>query len=299
MKYSVIDIGSNSIRLTVYKVKNGNFKILFKDKKMAGLAGYVEKGCISNRGIKRACDLLMEFKGTLEDFNITDRAFVFATASLRNIVNSDEATAKISAATGFKIDIVTGEQEALLGYNGVMRELCVNDGVFIDIGGASTEIVKFKNGLLLSTHSYRMGSLKLYKECVKQILPEKQSLKSIKKAICTELEKMPLHKGDVYDSLICTGGTARSIFKFARYLELISPADNVMTKRELEKIGEVLTGDRKEAVDVILKVDPERIHTIIPGYMIMKSIADKTKAKEIIVSSYGVREGYLCQKVLG
>lgn len=34
MKYSVIDIGSNSIRLTVYKVKNGNFKILFKDKKM-------------------------------------------------------------------------------------------------------------------------------------------------------------------------------------------------------------------------------------------------------------------------
>ena len=52
MKYSVIDIGSNSMRLTVYKVKNGSFKILFKDKRMAGLAGYVEKGCISDRGIK-------------------------------------------------------------------------------------------------------------------------------------------------------------------------------------------------------------------------------------------------------
>ena len=68
MKYSVIDIGSNSMRLTVYKVKNGSFKILFKDKRMAGLAGYVEKGCISDRGIKRACDLLLEFKSTLESF---------------------------------------------------------------------------------------------------------------------------------------------------------------------------------------------------------------------------------------
>ena len=50
---------------------------------------------------------------------------------------------------------------------------------------------------------------------------------------------------------------------------------------------------------MILKVDPERIHTIIPGYMILQSIADQTGAKKIIVSNYGVREGYLCRKVLG
>ncbi len=110
MKYSVIDIGSNSMRLTVYKVKNGTFKILFKDKRMAGLAGYVEKGCISDRGIKRACDLLLEFRSTLETFDIMDRVYVFATASLRNIVNSDEAAAKITEETGFNIDIVTGNR---------------------------------------------------------------------------------------------------------------------------------------------------------------------------------------------
>lgn len=299
MKYSVIDIGSNSMRLTVYKVKNGTFKILFKDKKMAGLAGYVEKGRISKRGIRRACDLLMEFKSTLESFDITDRVYVFATASLRNIINSDEAAARITEETGFRIDIVTGEQEAMLGYEGVMRELYISDGIFIDIGGASTEMVMFERGKTHSPRSYPMGSLKLYKDCVKHILPGKSSLERIKKAINTELKRQPIKVISPYNKLICTGGTARSVFKFARYLDIIPATSNMMLAKDLKKVGRVLTGDRKKAADIILKVDPERIHTIIPGYMILQSIADQTGANKIIVGNYGVREGYLCQKVLG
>ena len=85
MKYSVIDIGSNSVRLTVYRVKDGAFRILFKDKKMAGLAGYVENGCISDAGIERACDTLLEFRNTLHLLGITDRIYAFATASLREL----------------------------------------------------------------------------------------------------------------------------------------------------------------------------------------------------------------------
>ena len=69
---------------------------------------------------------------TLESFDITERAYVFATASLRNIVNSDEAAARITEETGFNIDIVTGEQEAILGYQGVMRELYISDGILIE-----------------------------------------------------------------------------------------------------------------------------------------------------------------------
>ena len=204
MKYSVIDIGSNSMRLTVYKVKNGTFKILFKDKRMAGLAGYVEKGCISDRGIKRACDLLLEFRSTLETFDIMDRVYVFATASLRNIVNSDEAAAKITEETGFNIDIVTGEQEAVLGYQGVMRELYISDGILIDIGGASTEMVIFENGNIVSPRSYRMGSLKLFKDCVKHILPGKTSKERIRKSIEEELEKQPIKVVNPYNKLICS-----------------------------------------------------------------------------------------------
>lgn len=51
MKQAIIDIGSNSMRLTVYEVAGETFKILFREKSMAGLAGYVEEGRLSPEGI--------------------------------------------------------------------------------------------------------------------------------------------------------------------------------------------------------------------------------------------------------
>ncbi len=298
MKYSVIDIGSNSMRLTVYKAKDGAFKILFKEKRMLGLAGYVEKGRISERGIRRAYEGLLEFRRILESLDITERIYVFATASLRNIVNTEEAAARITEETGFDIDVITGEEEAVLGYTGAMRELSVSDGVFVDIGGASTEIAVFKEGGVLSSNSFHVGSLKLYKECVTGILPGKDSVRRIKKTVDTELSGLKRQPAAVGSNLICTGGTARSLLKFARYLELIPAGSNSMTVKQLGRIEKQLTGDRKKAADIILKTDPERIHTIIPGLLILQNIAAKYGAEKITVSNYGVREGYLCQRVL-
>ena len=143
--YAIIDIGSNSMRLTVYKIKDNKFKILFKEKSMAGLASYVENGCLNQDGITRACEGLLDFKNTLEMLGLLDRVYVFATASLRNIVNTDDAVAKITAATGFPIDVISGQEEAMLGYIEMMQQYPVTSGAAIDIGGASTELSVFAN----------------------------------------------------------------------------------------------------------------------------------------------------------
>ena len=65
MTHAIIDIGSNSMRLTVYQVENHTFKILFKEKIMAGLAGFVENGYLTQAGIYRARDALQEFGNIL------------------------------------------------------------------------------------------------------------------------------------------------------------------------------------------------------------------------------------------
>ena len=110
MKQAVIDIGSNSMRLTVYETtETGGFTILFKDKVMAGLAGYVEDGALSLDGIARAVLGLMSFRNTLEALNIT-QVSVFATASLRNITNTTQAVSTIQRATGFSIEVISGEE---------------------------------------------------------------------------------------------------------------------------------------------------------------------------------------------
>lgn len=99
MKQAIIDIGSNSIRLTLYETENQSFRILFREKIMAGLAGYVENGKLSAEGIECACAGLLTFRSILQTLEI-GRVSVFATASLRNISNTEQALSVIRAATG-------------------------------------------------------------------------------------------------------------------------------------------------------------------------------------------------------
>ena len=139
MKYAVIDIGSNSICLVAYEINENNFKTLFKEKIMAGLAGYVKKGILTDEGIEKACSSLNEFKHILESLSIS-QCSVFATASLRNISNTEDAVEKIYSLTGFKTEVVSGYDEAVFSCKGAMKDTDMENGVFIDIGGGSTEI---------------------------------------------------------------------------------------------------------------------------------------------------------------
>ena len=84
MKQAIIDIGSNSIRLTLYETEGQSFKILFREKIMAGLAGYVEDGKLSAEGIECACAGLLTFRKILQTLQI-ENTRIFATASLRNV----------------------------------------------------------------------------------------------------------------------------------------------------------------------------------------------------------------------
>ena len=85
MKYAAVDMGSNSMRLSVYDAQeSGDFDLIFSEKRMAGLANYIEYGSLSRKGIEVACEILQSFQWILRHFNINDM-HVFATASLRNM----------------------------------------------------------------------------------------------------------------------------------------------------------------------------------------------------------------------
>lgn len=296
MKYAVVDIGSNSMRMSAYDVEKTAFKTLFKEKIMAGLAGYVEHGQLSEAGIKRACEGLLEFKTTLDTLEL-EQVAVFATASLRNVCNTDEAVHRLQEATGLPVKVLSGEEEALYGYVGAMCDLDLQDGVFLDVGGASTEIARFEDGALRESSSYAVGSLKLYRDCVKNLLPGKGAIDRMGAALRRELppdafqgEKKPL-------SIACVGGSARAALKMARRQFDLPAGERRVSAEQLERLFDLLSQGDREAIDLILKTDPERIHTIIPGLMILRYVMKQFGAKEIVVSQYGIREGYLCQCV--
>ena len=296
MKQAIIDIGSNSIRLTLYETEGQSFKILFREKIMAGLAGYVEDGRLSAEGIECACTGLLTFRAILQTLEV-EHIGVFATASLRNITNTEQALAVIRAATGYSVEVISGDDEALFGYAGAMRELHLQSGAFLDIGGASTEIVAFEDSSPVGFASFPVGSLSLYRRCVKKILPGGGSLRRLRKEISRAIDlgdTPPVQR----PLLVGVGGTARAALKMAVHYYKMSDECHSITAGQLDELCDFLCSDRKDAVDLILRLEPERIHTLVPGMLILRHVSHVFRAEQLVVSKYGVREGYLCQRIL-
>ena len=296
MKQAIIDIGSNSIRLTLYETEGQNFKILFREKIMAGLAGYVEDGKLSAEGIECACAGLLTFRGILQTLAI-DHIRVFATASLRNVSNTEQALSVIRAATGYSVEVISGEDEALFGYAGAMQELHLTSGAFLDIGGASTEIVTFEEGKPVDFASFSIGSLSLYRRCVKKILPGEGSLKRLRQEIARTID---VSEGALTPRplIVGVGGTARAALKLARHYYKMSEDCRSMTAGQLDGLCKFLCSGKKGASDLIVRLEAERIHTLVPGLLILQHVFGLFQAEQLVVSKYGVREGYLCQRIL-
>ena len=78
MKFAIVDLGSNTIRLSVYNtLPEGGFDLLFSEKEMAGLVSYVHGGVLSPEGIQRACGAIRDFQALLRQFDL-DAPHVFA-----------------------------------------------------------------------------------------------------------------------------------------------------------------------------------------------------------------------------
>ncbi len=297
MKHTIIDIGSNSMRLTLYETDGDNFKILFREKYMAGLAGYVEEGILSTEGIACACYGLLNFKHMIESMELPAPS-VFATASLRNISNSATALNEIRTITGINIDLLSGQEEALLGYSGAMLEINIKDGAFIDIGGASTEVVTFDDAKPVDSVSFGVGSLSLYRKCVKHIIPGEGSQRRINKAIKSAIDDTGLLPKGNRSPIIGVGGTARAVMRMSQKVFGLSESITHINRKQLDELSALLLKGDKAAADLILKLEADRIHTMVPGLMILQHVFAHFEADEFIVSRYGVREGYLCQRIL-
>lgn len=292
-----IDVGSNTIRLSIYQCETDGIKLLLNKKTMAGLAGYVEDGALSPKGIHKACSVLNSYKDIVHNFGI-EQLYVFATASLRNISNSQEAVAQIEQKTGLAIDVITGEEEATLDFIGATRLMDVDDGILVDIGGGSTEIVVYEDGKILKATSIPIGSLSLFSGYVGGLIPTNEERKEIRRAVIDELDKIEELRLYDYPVMCGVGGTIRAALKINNDKFNLSAGNRSIEAENIKKILKCLSGSSKETLTKILQVIPDRIHTIVPGMILLNTIIKYFGTETIYVSNYGVREGYLSQKIL-
>ena len=291
---AIIDIGSNTIRMNVYIKKEDNFEIAFNSKEMAGLVSHIEDGVLLKSGVLKLLDVLGKFDLILKRLNITE-VFPFATASLRNIKNSEEVIQKVKDTLGLDIHLVSGNEEGELGYTGASSVVKKDSGLLVDIGGGSSELVIFKNNKIRRSTSLPIGSLNFYRNYVSSILPQLSEIKEINRNAQQILELHDSNPQKIH-TIVGVGGTIRALLKLKNSLYIDSDAD-VITFDELKDIVNRMKTPHIFQ-DAILKSIPNRIHTIVPGTMILYSIMKHYRSKEIIVSQAGAREGYLINYVM-
>ncbi|WP_182188029.1 phosphatase [Pectinatus frisingensis] len=302
--YAIIDIGSNTIRLVIYKAENNSYTVLLNKKEMAALASYVHDNMMSGAGIDKACHALTTFKKIVNELNISN-VYAFATAALRNVANSNQAVQEIEYRTGLKIDVISGRTEATLDFIGIAGTAALKSGLMIDIGGASTELVAYENMKIKQAVSLPLGSLSAYNKYTNHFFPNKDEREKISSKILSLLEaEKQINFAAEYQNICGVGGTIRAAKKLYNQIFSLSPQNNTIQAKYINNIIKPFLSKKnknhidRSSLDTLLDIVPERIRTILPGTIILEALVEHFAAQNIFVSQAGVREGYLSKIVL-
>lgn len=302
--YGVIDLGSNSIRMLIYSVKDSKkaettieFKSLLNDKVMAGLCAYVQDGTFSQAGIEKAASVLKCHAKRARYFEC-ERIEVFATAVLRNCKNSTEALLAIEKECGMPINLLSARDEAHLGFVGASTNKLIERGTLIDIGGGSTELTRIEHGADVCGVSLAQGSLSSYANNVCNIFPTMREMQDISRAIQAKFESLPCAQDFYSAHFYGIGGSVRAAAKMLMQLKGECVRPKKISMADLEFLTSTLYGEPSRFAHAATKAAPERIHTLVPGFIILKTIMQACGAQNLEICKYGVREGYLLKRML-
>ena len=182
---------------------------------------------------------------------------------------------------------------------GAYRPEGLEEGLVVDMGGASTELVRFKGDLIENMISLSFGSLYLYKRYVARILPDKRELKHIRRFVRKQLSTVEWLGPSGHACLI--GGTARAIARLHRELngrEQENLQGYCFDAEDFDRMLGYLAAERKVGVHDIVRVAPERAHTILPGLTVFSELVRFGECATVSISRSGVREGYIREYAL-
>ena len=297
--YVIIDIGSNTIRMAVYNIEADNsFSQIMSNKVSCGIAGYISDNEMSAEGVEVMIDALKQFRIAVDGMS-SIKAFAIATASIRELKNKKEIVERIKSEVGFEVDVISGQDEAIYDYYGIMKDIGDATGMLTDCGGGSTELSLFNGDEILFADTFPIGSLNAYHRHVEGIFPTEEELLSIKADTEKMLEKLyiPVDIKASPGHIYAIGGTVRATCKLANKLFDRSKSTSTLNASDYDKLFDLYFKDQKKFIRTLLKVKPERVQSLVTGMCIQKTIMDKLGCDEITVSESGVREGFLMNKL--
>ncbi|MCA0278056.1 MAG: exopolyphosphatase [Proteobacteria bacterium] len=286
---SIIDIGSNSIRLVVYEGLARSPTLLFNEKMLAGLGrGIVSTGKLDPEGVTRSMEEFRRFRALSEQAG-ADKMYVLATAAAREAVNGPDFIHRAEEVLGTEIRVLTGREEAYFSALGVISGFHPADGIAGDLGGGSLELVDVKGEEIGEGITLPLGGLRL------QDMAKSSPVQAAKIAH-SELARAKLLKGGQGRTFYAVGGTWRNLARL--HMNATNYPLEVMHHYPMDPatlvpfLKQVARGDI-EKVKGIEGVSKNR-RTLLPyGAVVLLEIIAAMQPSQIVVSALGVREGFL------
>ncbi|MBC9796227.1 Ppx/GppA phosphatase family protein [Sinomicrobium weinanense] len=283
-KFAGIDIGSNAIRLLINNVieepgKEPQFKksSLVRVPIRLGQDSFT-LGEISRANAIRMTDAMKAFKLLMKVHNV-EKYRACATSAMREASNGNELVEEIEKKSGIHIEVIDGKKEAAIIASTDLHELIENEKsyLYVDVGGGSTEFTIFSNGKIITSKSFKIGTVRLLNETVEENIwaaIEKWIRKNTKK-----LKKL---------SLIGSGGNINKLYKMSGR-KPGEPLSYIWLNAQYQFLQSISYDDRISE----LGLNPDRADVIIPATRIFLSATKWSGAKKIHVPKIGLSDGII------
>ena len=285
VNYAAIDIGSNAVRLLIKSINPETSEQLFTKELLLRVPlrlgeEVFTQGEIPASKAKKLLRLMKAYRQLMKIYEV-DAYRACATSAMRDAANGKEVIETITRKSGIRIDIINGEEEARLVYDNHIEYLADKnaDYIYVDVGGGSTEISLIHQGILRSSCSYNIGTVRLLKG---KVVP------SVYNRLKRDLNK--LREQYPVITIIGSGGNINKLFRLAKL-----PAKNKMTLpvEKLVQLNNTLKNYSLEERARLYNLKPDRADVITNAADIFLLVAEHTQAKHIVVPTIGLVDGII------
>lgn len=295
-----IDVGSNAIRLAVADVDAERHLTLIDVLREPVRLGedVFATGVISEETIERAVDAFRKFRAVIDQRGVRWTRAV-GTSATREALNRELFQDRIAQASGIEITPIGPEEEARLVHLAVADRVSMKSrlALLVDIGGGSTEITLATGGMVLSTESFKMGSVRLLQQLEGVKLGERRFHALVQEYVDATRNKVRREIGDrTVDLLVGTGGNVDTLGELRTQL-LGKDKNTVLLRSELDTLVKRLQSLSYEERVHQLMLRPDRADVIVPAALILQQIMKEAKADELHIPHVGLKDGLLLDMV--
>ena len=296
--FAAVDIGSNSVRLKIARLVAGRLKALHEDREVTRLGeGAFRSGFLTPDSMAETVKVLRRFHRATQQI-VTDTVRVVATSALRDARNSQAFLEWVRSATGWRVEIISGVEEARLIHLGLVSSRRVDRAptLMIDLGGGSCELTVTQGGHIRDAVSLPLGAVRLTDEFLRHDPSRKGELKRLRGFVAREVGRIGSRISAArVKNVIATSGTAAALAAVAIHLRRGGSRRPVVSRAEMTRIAKRLArlpvAERRE----IEGIGPRRAEIIVAGAMVYHELLDRLHLKTFRYSPLGLRDGILAQ----